>query len=62
MNDRSRLRLDIAVARALLDEVERQEMPDGHVVAQLIEELSRVAEDLARASQPPSGVQLRASA
>jgi len=58
----ARLKLDIAVARALLDEVERQPEPDGRIVAQLAEELARIASDLAQDLQPPSGVQLRDSA
>lgn len=55
----SRLKLDVALARALLDEVERA--PDGadpRVMSQLVEELSRIAGKLAEHTNPASGAKL----
>jgi hypothetical protein len=60
--DRSHLTIDIAVARALLDEVERMTVPDHRVMAQLAEELGRVASNLAAHVEPNSGVRLRSTA
>ena len=58
-DDKTRLKLDIAVARALLDEVERFSDPDPRVVGELVEELARVAESLSeRMPATPSGVRL----
>jgi len=53
------LQIDIAVARALLDEVERQLGVDGRVKKQLVEQLSRVIGSLAAHAEPESGVTLR---
>ena len=50
----SRLKVDLAVARSLLDEVERTASPDGRVVAQLVEELGRVTRHLSAHLDPPS--------
>ena len=59
-DDKARLKLDIALARALLDEVERFSEPDPRVVGQLVEELARVTESLSERILPatPSGVRL----
>lgn len=58
--DTARLKIEIAVARALLDEIERAATPDASLVGQLVEELSRVIETLSpHASPSPSGVRLR---
>ena len=58
--DKARLKLDIALARALLDEVERVHSPDPRVLGQLVEELGRVAGDLAGHLEPAqSGIRLR---
>jgi hypothetical protein len=43
----SRLKRDVALARALLDEVERGPGADVRVVSQLVEELARVVAVLA---------------
>jgi hypothetical protein len=47
MNAKTRLKLDIAVVRTLLDEVERTLEPNAGVTMQLVEELARLLSSLA---------------
>jgi hypothetical protein len=60
--DEARLKLDVAVARALLDEIDRSAQPDPSVIAQLVEELNRVAAELSKHAAPVSDVGLRDTA
>ncbi len=47
MDAKTRLKLDIAIVRTLLDEVERGLEPDAGVTTQLVEELARLVSSLA---------------
>ncbi|HEY1957339.1 MAG TPA: hypothetical protein VGH28_17090 [Polyangiaceae bacterium] len=59
----ARLKLDVALARALLDEVERVRSPDPRVLGHLVEELGRVVDHLAVHLEPTeSGIRLRETA
>ena len=62
MDGRTRFKLDLAVVRALLDEVEHRVDHDGGVSAQLIDELERLTASLAKASAPCSEKRLRGAA
>lgn len=61
MDGRARFKLDLAVIRTLLDEVERAVDHDGGVSSQLVDELERLTVNLAKV-QPPSGKRLRGAA
>jgi hypothetical protein len=62
MDDRTRFKLDLAVVRALLDEVERGIDRDDGVSCQLVDELERLTASLARARTPRSEKRLRGAA
>ena len=61
MDARTRFKLDLALVRTLLDEVERGVDHDGGVSSQLLDELERLTAGLA-AHAPPSGKRLRGAA
>jgi hypothetical protein len=59
MDGRTRFKLDLALVRALLDEVERGVDHDGAVSSQLLDELERLTSNLAKTSVPHSEKRLR---
>lgn len=59
MINHSRLKLDVALIRTLLDEVERDLKGGEGVSAQLVEELGRLTASLSREAGPTSGTRLR---
>ena len=62
MDGRTRFKLDLAVIRTLLDEVERGADHDGCVALQLIDELERMTANLAKAHAPSSEKRIRGAA
>ena len=62
MDGRKRFKLDLAVVRTLLDEVERDVDQDGGVSAQLLDELRRLTESLVKAHALHSEKRLRGAA
>ncbi len=59
MQKTSRLKLDLALVRTLIDEMERGlDVTDG-IPTQLVEELSRLVGSLQLEITPPSGKRLR---
>jgi hypothetical protein len=62
MDVRARFKLDLAVVRTLLDEVERAVDQDAGVSCQLIDELERLTANLAKAHAPSSEKRLRGAA
>ena len=62
MDGRARFKLDLAIVRTLLDEVERGVDHDGGVSSQLLEELERLTASLAKARAPHSETRLRGAA
>ena len=61
MDGRARFKLDLAIVRTLLDEVERN-VDDGGISSQLLDELERLTENLAKAHAPRSEKRLRGAA
>jgi hypothetical protein len=59
MDGRTRFKLDLALVRALLDEVERGVDHDGAVSSQLLDELERLTSNLAKTNAPHSEKRLR---
>ena len=59
MNGRTRLMLDLALVRTLLDEVERGLHDDEGLTSQLVDELQRLAANVAQTHAPRSGTRLR---
>ena len=62
MDGRTRFKLDLALVRTLLDEVERGVDHDGGVSLQLVGELERLAATLAKHHAPSSEKRLRGAA
>jgi len=62
MDGRTRFKLDLALVRTLLDEVERSVDHDGGVSSQLLDELERLTVSLSKAHAPHSEKRLRGAA
>jgi hypothetical protein len=59
MQKTSRLKLDLALVRTLIDEMERGLDATDGIPTQLVEELSRLVGSLQLEINPPSGKRLR---
>ncbi len=59
MQKTSRLKLDLALVRTLIDEMERDIDSNDGIPSQLVEELSRLVASLRSEITPPSGKRLR---
>jgi hypothetical protein len=59
MEHRARFKLDLALVRTLLDEVERGLDHDDGVASQLLDELQRLTAALAKANAPESEKRVR---
>ncbi len=59
MQKTSRLKLDLALVRTLIDEMERGLDGGNGISSQLVEELSRLVSSLSTEVQPVSGKRLR---
>ena len=59
MQKTSRLKLDLALVRTLIDEMERDLDSNDGIPSQLVEELSRLVASLRSEITPPSGKRLR---
>ncbi len=59
MQKTSRMKLDLALVRTLIDEMERDLDSTDGIPSQLVEELSRLVASLRSEIAPPSGKRLR---
>jgi len=62
MHERDRIKMEVAIIRALLDEAERERPIDPRVNAQLVEELRRLIDVLGPVAPHQSGTRLRVHA